>query len=127
MAIGTAIALASGKPMIYPRLEVKDYGRERGVEGEFESGETTVVIDDLATTGGSKFEAVERLRQAGLRVTDVVVLIDRQSGASEALEAQGLRLHSVFTLEQLLEMWEQSGGIRPDEARAVRQFLARNG
>jgi uridine monophosphate synthetase len=127
MAIGTAIALASGKPMIYPRLEVKDYGRERGVEGEFESGETTVVIDDLATTGGSKFEAVERLRQAGLRVTDVVVLIDRQSGASEALEAQDLRLHSVFTLEQLLEMWEQSGGIRPDEARAVRQFLARNG
>ncbi len=127
MAIGTAIALASGKPMIYPRLDVKDYGRERGVEGAFESGETTVVIDDLATTGGSKFEAVERLRQAGLRVTDVVVLIDRQSGASEALEAQGLRLHSVFTLEQLLEMWERSGGIHPDEARAVRQFLARNG
>ena len=127
MAIGTAIALASGKPMIYPRLDVKDYGRERGVEGEFESGETAVVIDDLATTGGSKFEAVERLRQAGLRVTDVVVLIDRQSGASEALQAQGLRLHSVFTLEQLLEMWEPSGGIRPDEARAVRRFLARDG
>jgi uridine monophosphate synthetase len=127
MAIGTAIALASGKPMIYPRLDVKDYGRQRGVEGEFESGETAVVIDDLATTGGSKFEAVERLRQAGLRVTDVVVLLDRQSGASAALEAQGLRLHAVFTLEQLLEAWERSGGIHPEEALAVRQFLARGG
>ena len=127
MAIGTAIALASGKPMIYPRLDVKDYGRQRGVEGEFVSGDTAVVIDDLATTGGSKFEAVERLRQAGLRVADVVVLIDRQSGASPALEAQGLRLHAVFTLEQLLELWESSGGIRPDEAHAVRQFLARGG
>ena len=127
MAIGTAIALASGKPMIYPRLDVKDYGRQRGVEGEFVSGDTAVVIDDLATTGGSKFEAVERLRQAGLRVADVVVLIDRQSGASAALEAQGLRLHAVFTLEQLLGLWESSGGIRPDEAHAVRQFLARGG
>jgi uridine monophosphate synthetase len=125
MAIGTAIALASGKPMIYPRLDVKDYGRQRGVEGEFVSGQTAVVIDDLATTGGSKFEAVERLRQAGLRVADIVVLIDRQSGASEALAAQGLRLHAVFTLEQLLELWEQSGGIRPDQALEVRDFLAR--
>ena len=127
MAIGTAIAMASGKPMIYPRLDVKDYGRQRGVEGEFASGEKAIVIDDLATTGGSKFEAVARLRQAGLRVTDVVVLIDRQSGAAAALEANGLRLHAVFTLEQLLEMWERSGGIRADEAEAVRQFLARAG
>jgi uridine monophosphate synthetase len=127
MAIGAAIALASGKPMIYPRLDVKDYGRQRGVEGEFRSGETAVVIDDLATTGGSKFEAVERLRQAGLRVTDVVVLIDRQSGASAALEAQGLHLHAVFTMAELLELWERSGGIRPDQAQAVRAFLANRG
>lgn len=125
MAIGTAIALGSGRPMIYPRLDVKDYGRQRGVEGDFEPGQTAVVIDDLATTGGSKFEAVERLRQAGLRVTDVVVLIDRQSGAAAALEAEGLHLHAVFTLDQLLQEWDRSGRIRPGDLQAVRQFLAR--
>jgi uridine monophosphate synthetase len=125
MAIGAAIALASGWPMIYPRLDVKDYGRQRGVEGEFAAGETAVVIDDLATTGGSKFEAVDRLRQAGLRVEDVVVLIDRQSGASAALAAQGLRLHAVFTLEQLLELWVRSGSLGTAEAQTVREYLAR--
>jgi uridine monophosphate synthetase len=127
MAIGTAIALASGKPMIYPRLEVKDYGRGRAVEGEFREGETAVVIDDLATTGGSKFEAVERLRRAGLRVTDVVVLIDRQSGAAAALDTQGLRLHAIFTMDQLVEMWEESGAIGPEEATMIRGFLAHAG
>jgi uridine monophosphate synthetase len=84
-----------------------------------------VVIDDLATTGGSKFEAVDRLRRAGLHVADVVVLIDRQSGASAALEAQGLRLHALFTLVQLLEMWVRSGSLGAPEAQAVRDYLAR--
>jgi uridine monophosphate synthetase len=127
MAIGTAIALGSGRPMIYPRLDVKDYGRGRAVEGDFREGETAVVIDDLATTGGSKFEAVERLRRAGLRVTDVVVLIDRQSGASAALEAKGLHLHAVFTMDELVGMWQESGAIGPDAAQTIRRFLARAG
>ena len=68
------------------------------IEGDFQPGETVVVIDDLATTGGSKFEAIEKLTAAGLQVQDVVVLIDRQSGRSEALAQAGYRLHAVFTL-----------------------------
>ena len=127
MAIGAALALASDRPMIYPRLDVKDYGLRRGAEGEFREGETAVVIDDLATTGGSKFEAVERLRQAGLRVTDVVVLIDRQSGAAAALAKEGLRLHAVFTMDQLLELWKLSGAVSAGQAAAIRQFLASSG
>jgi len=123
MAIGAAIALASGRPMIYPRMEVKDHGTRRAVEGEYQPGETAVVIDDLATTGGSKFEAIERLRQAGLLVNDVVVLIDRQSGAGPALEARGIRFHAVFTLNELLDHWERSGRVAPDQVAATRRFL----
>ena len=123
MAIGAAIALASGRPMIYPRMEVKDHGTRRAVEGEYQPGETAVVIDDLATTGGSKFEAIERLRQVGLLVNDVVVLIDRQSGAGPALEARGIRFHAVFTLNELLDHWERSGRVAPDQVAATRRFL----
>ena len=71
-------------------------------------GERVVVIDDLTTTGGSKFEAIEKLTAAGLQVRDVVVLIDRQSGAAESLAQAGYRLHAVFTLTQLLDYWEHA-------------------
>ena len=82
-----------------------------------------MVIDDLATTGGSKFEAIDRLLEAGLYVRDVVVLVDRQSGASEGLEQAGYRLHAVFTIRQLLDYWEQTGDVPGEQINAVRRFL----
>lgn len=123
MAIGGALALDAGWPMVYPRLEVKEHGTRRMVEGAFAPGEVVVVVDDLATTGGSKLDAIERLRDAGLRVTDVVVLVDRQSGAAEALTGAGVRLHSVYTLGELLDHWERSGRIEPGLIEAARRFL----
>ena len=75
--IATAISLTSGYPMIYPRKEAKQYGTKAEIEGEYHAGETVVVIDDLATTGDSKFEAIEKLTAAGLTVRDIVVLVDR--------------------------------------------------
>ena len=65
LPIATAISLAGGWPMIYPRGEAKAYGTGAEIEGA-SPGERAVVIDDLATTGGSKFEAIEKLTAAGL-------------------------------------------------------------
>jgi uridine monophosphate synthetase len=123
LPIATAISLQSGWPMLYPRKEVKDYGTRAEIEGAFTPGERAVVIDDLATTGGSKFEAIERLAAAGLQVSDVVVLVDRQSGADEALSKAGYKLHAVFTLSQLIASWEQTGRISASQAAEVRAFL----
>ncbi len=125
LPIATAISLQGGWPMLYPRKEVKEYGTRAAIEGAFSPGERVVVIDDLATTGGSKFEAIQRLASAGLQVSDVVVLIDRQSGASEALSAAGYRMHAVFTLLELLAYWEQAGRITSAQADSVRAFLGR--
>lgn len=123
LPIATAISLQSGWPVIYPRKEAKSYGLRAEVEGEYHAGERAAVIDDLATTGGSKFEAIDKLTQAGLDVRDVVVLIDRQSGAREALEAAGIRLHAVLTLTDLLNYWEATGRIPAEQIAAVRTFL----
>jgi len=123
LPIATAISLRSGWPLIYPRKETKTYGTQAAIEGTYQAGEQVVIIDDLATTGGSKFESIEKLIQAGLRVQDVVVLIDRQSGAREALTQAGYRLHAVFTLAQLLEIWEVGGFISAEHIAAVRHFL----
>jgi uridine monophosphate synthetase len=124
--IATAISMQGNYPLIYPRKEAKIYGTKAEIEGTFEAGETVVVIDDLATTGGSKFEAIEKLTAAGLIVKDVVVLIDRQSGAREALEEAGFHLHAVLTITQLLDYWEKTGKVGRDKILATRQFLASN-
>jgi len=122
--IATAISLAGNYPMIYPRKEVKTYGTKAEIEGEYHAGETVVVIDDLATTGGSKFEAIEKLTGVGLVVKDVVVLVDRQSGAKESLEQAGYSMHSVLTITQLLDYWEKMGRVSVEEISKTRIFLA---
>ena len=121
--IATAISLVGNYPMIYPRKEVKTYGTKAEIEGEYHAGETVIVIDDLATTGGSKFEAIEKLTGVGLVVKDVVVLVDRQSGAKESLEQAGYSLHAVLTISQLLEHWEETGKVSSDKISATRSFL----
>jgi len=121
--IATAISLQGNYPMVYPRKEVKTYGTKAEVEGEYHAGETVAVIDDLATTGGSKFEAIEKLTGAGLVVKDVVVLVDRQSGAKESLEQAGFHLHAVLTITQLLDYWEKTGKVEKDKIEETRKFL----
>jgi uridine monophosphate synthetase len=123
LPIATAISLQIGRPMVYPRKEIKDYGTRSAVEGGFERGERVVLIDDLATTGGSKFEAIERLEAAGLEVKDVVVLIDRQGGAAQDLAEAGYRLHAVFTLSQLIEQWAGVGKMSPQQADEVKKLI----
>ena len=121
--IATAISMQAGWPLIYPRKETKGYGTRAEIEGVYSQGERVVVIDDLATTGGSKFEAIEKLTHAGLQVQDVVVLIDRQSGAGEALNRAGYRMHAIYTLLELINLWEGSKSITGEQARIVREFL----
>ena len=121
--IATAISLAGNYPMIYPRKEVKEYGTKAQIEGEYHAGETVVVIDDLATTGGSKFEAIEKLTGAGLVVKDVVVLVDRQSGAKESLAEAGYAMHAVLTINEMLDYWEKTGKVEKEKIEATRQFL----
>ncbi len=122
--IATAISLAGNYPMIYPRKEAKTYGTKADIEGLYNPGETIVVIDDLATTGGSKFEAIEKLTSAGLAVKDIVVLVDRQSGAKESLAQAGYTLHAVLTIGEMLDHWAQSGKVPADKIAATRAFLA---
>jgi len=122
--IATAIGLQGDLPMIYPRREAKEYGTRAQIEGEYRLGETAVLIDDLATTGGSKFEAIEKLTAAGLRIRDVVVLIDRQSGALQALGGAGYTLHSVATMMDLLDHWARAGAVEQDRITAARDFIA---
>jgi uridine monophosphate synthetase len=123
LPIGQAVSLETGRPLIYPRREVKEYGTKKVIEGAFAPGETVVVLDDLVTTGGSKLEAIAPLSEAGLIVKDIVVLVDRGQGGAEDLAAHGYTLHAVLTLGRLLEALVRRGRLESSAAAAVRTAL----
>jgi uridine monophosphate synthetase len=123
LPIATTISLQGNWPLIYPRKEAKTYGTKAEIEGIFRNGDRVVVIDDLVTSGESKFETIEKLTSAGMHVEDIVVLIDRQSGAREVLSNAGFRLHAVTTLTDLLDYYEESNKVPADKILMVREFL----
>jgi len=127
MPIGTAISLLTGHPMIYPRREVKQYGARRRIEGVYASGERVVLVDDLISTGGSKLEAMEPLREAGLVCQDVAVLIDREQGGAQDLARHGCRLHAVLTLREIVGALEAKGLVSRSDAERVRDYLGTQG
>ncbi len=123
MAIGTAVSLETGLPMIYPRKEVKDYGTARQIEGEFRAGDRAVVLDDVITTGGSKLKAIAPLEAAGLEVKDIVVLIDREEGGGQELAEAGYQLHGVLRLGEMLDLLVGAGRISAQQRDRVAAFL----
>ncbi len=124
--LATALSLEMGKPMVYTRKEIKDYGTKKAIEGPFEKGETVVLVDDLITTASSKLEAAGPLREAGLQVRDVVVFLDRQQGGRQELEKHDMKLHACMDLERLLGHLKAEKKITAETAAAVKEFVARN-
>jgi uridine monophosphate synthetase len=109
LPIGTALSLRLGRPLVYPRLEAKDHGTGSRVEGAFEKGDKVLLVDDVITSAASKLEAVAILREAGLEVTDLAVLVDREAGGRAELEKRGIRVHACATLSEVLALTGQGG------------------
>jgi uridine monophosphate synthetase len=126
LPIGVAVALETGQPLIYPRKEAKDYGTAKLIEGEYKSGETVLLVDDLITRGTAKIESLRPLTDAGLIVKDVLVLIDREQGGAAELAARGVRLHAVFTLTQMLDGLAEAGKLAATQREDVLAWVAAN-
>ncbi len=99
--LATGLSFKTGKPCLYVRKEAKIYGTCNLVEGGFQTGETAVVIEDVATTGGQISTSVSQMRELGLIVEHAVCVINRQQGGRENLAKIGCALSSVFTLDKL--------------------------
>ena len=124
LPIGVAVSLEGNLPLIYPRKEAKEYGTGKLIEGKFNPGETVVVLDDVITDGASKIEALEPLQAAGLRVEDVLIILDREQGGAQILADHELRLHSLMTLSGALRALAEAGKIEPEMVGKVQSFIA---
>jgi len=95
LVIGSALAIETVKPLIYVRDKPKDYGTTKSIEGKIFSGMKVVLIDDVITTGNSVINAIKQLKDAGLSISDVYVIINRLEGANNALELEEVNLYQL--------------------------------
>jgi orotate phosphoribosyltransferase len=123
LPLGVAAAISSDIPLIYPRKEAKEYGTGKLIEGEHKEGERVVVIDDIITDGASKFEAIEPLEAAGLVITDVLVILDREQGGKRQLARRGYSLHSLGTLMDVIDALVEAGKIESGMRKTVADFI----
>ena len=115
----TGLSLRLNYPMIFPRKEVKAHGARRLVEGNFHEGETVVVVDDILITGASAMEGSKKLKSVGLNVQDIVVFIDHESGAKEALQENGYLGHAVLTMSETSETLYEARRIDSEQFQAL--------
>ncbi len=83
------------------RKEAKSHGMQRRIEGTEVTGRKVLVVEDTSTTGGSALTAVEALREAGADIVGVACIVDRNTGAKEAIEAAGLPYRFAVGLDDL--------------------------
>lgn len=83
------------------RKEPKDHGRGRQVEGPDLEGKRVIVLEDTSTTGGSPLAAIEALKKVGAQIAGVAVVVDRNTGAKEAIEAAGYPYFAAIGLADL--------------------------
>jgi orotate phosphoribosyltransferase len=122
LLLATAYTLETNTPMIYARIRPEGTGK-RGIEGRFGSGDTALIIDDLITRGSSILETATLLEENGLKVKDVIVLVDREHGAVERLRRHGYNLISILKLEVMLNHYMSKGLISEETYRICSEYL----
>jgi orotate phosphoribosyltransferase len=109
LAVATAYTSElMGKPLkaFSIRKTQKDHGLIRWIEGDLNAGDRVVIIDDVATTGGSTIKAVERAASQGLQVVKAVILVDRQEGGIENIRRHVKDVSAIILRDELISHWK---------------------
>jgi orotate phosphoribosyltransferase len=99
--IAVAVSLETDLPLIIIRKEAKEYGTKGQIVGDFIKNSKVLMVEDVATTGGSVLKAIELLRDEGLVVEHVIVVVDREEGALFALSKAGVELMPLAKVSEL--------------------------
>ena len=99
--LGGAVSMESGLPLVLVRKEPKGYGTSKQIEGHFEPGDRVTVIEDVVTTGGDSLRSAQVLRDAGVEVIHLVVVLDRGEGGEENIRNAGIPYSPLFRITDL--------------------------
>jgi uridine monophosphate synthetase len=123
LPMGTTMSLASGIPLIIKRKENKGYGTKRMVEGVYQDGQNCLLVEDVITSGQSLLETIDEIEREGLKVTDIVVVLDREQGGIEKLKKKGYTVKTLFTINEVIDILHRYHRLSDGELSRVKNFL----
>lgn len=122
LPIATCISLEHNIPMVMRRKEKKDYGTKQMIEGVFAQDQRCLIVEDLITTGSSIIETADELEHAGLKISDVVALIDREQGGIANLNKK-YQVHTILKLSEIMQTLLDAGVLPADQKQIVEKLL----
>ena len=114
------------KPMIYIRKKPKGFGINKQIEGEFKKNQSTLLVEDLATDGGSKITFVNAIRDANLIVKDIFVIFyyDIFDFEKSDLSKLNVKIHSLCTWKSIIAYLEKNNVYTENEIHSLKEFLS---
>ena len=114
------------KPMVYIRKKPKGFGQNQQIEGHFKEKEKAILIEDLATDGGSKVVFVEAMRKAGLIVNDIFVIFyyDIFNLENSVISKLNVNIHSLCTWKDIISVIEKKNIYKENDIKNLKKFLS---
>ncbi|MEX0287555.1 MAG: orotate phosphoribosyltransferase [Flavobacteriaceae bacterium] len=120
IGIGILVAEYLGLPFIYVRPEAKSHGRQNKIEGQIESGQSVVVIEDLISTGKSSLNAVDALLENGANVKGMIAVFTYGFElASKNFEDKNIQLHTLSDYEHLIKLASDTNYIKEEQLQTL--------
>ena len=115
------------KPMIYIRKQPKGFGKNQQIEGSFNKNKKAILVEDLATDGGSKIIFVEAMRKAGLVVKDIFVIFyyDIFNFEESVLSKLNVNIHSLCTWKDIISVLEKRNTFNQTDIGNLKEFLSK--
>ncbi|PIV09690.1 orotate phosphoribosyltransferase [Candidatus Roizmanbacteria bacterium CG03_land_8_20_14_0_80_36_21] len=121
--LATIISYKYNRPMVFVRKEQKQYGKKKQIEGVFHSGQTAVLLDDVISDGKSKEETLTVFKNDGLKINDVLVLLDRRKQTDKKGEIYGCKLTAIYNMSEVIKILLKHGCISSLLEEQAKEFI----
>jgi len=126
LVITSALAIEIVKPLIYVRNKPKEHGAAKSIEGKTSAGMKIVMVDDVMTTGTSVLNGIKQLKETGLSISDVYVVINRLEGADKALGDIGVQIHQLTDILEITNILFQEKLINEEVFDKIKNQVNQN-
>ena len=123
LVVAASLAIEIVKPLIYVRKRAKEHGTSKAVEGVTCHDMKLLMIEDVVTSGGSVINAIKSIKEEKMVIADAYAVVDRMEGAAQALQAEGVKLHSLLTINDITQILFEQKLISEDVLKQVQDRI----